>query len=93
MRRPLNSWPAPAATRRPHKLLDAAADLEASHGQDLLRGRGGDEARAARRRDKTHANATTGAGELHGDRVREARIFLVILTPIQFLQYSRKKID
>ena len=57
--------------------MDAAADLEASHGEDLLRGRGGDEARAARRRDKTHANATTGTGELHGDRVRKPGIFTV----------------
>ena len=50
------------------------AVLEASHGEDLLRGRSGDEARTARRRNKTHADATAGAGELHGDRVREARV-------------------
>ena len=53
------------------------AVLEASHGEDLLRGRSGDEARPARRRNKTHADATAGAGELHGDRVREPGIFTV----------------
>ena len=47
---------AAANSRRPRELLDAAADLEASHGQDLLRGRSGDEARTARRRDEAHAN-------------------------------------
>ena len=53
------------------------AVLEASHGEDLLRGRSGDEARTARRRDEPDAHGATGPGELHGDRVREARIFTV----------------
>ena len=50
------------------------AVLEASHGQDFLRGRSGDETGPARRRDETHADATAGAGELHGDRVRQAAV-------------------